>query len=57
MDVVCLNDQIGEDDVSLVAMSTSDCEGGNGLIGAILTMQLKVIHFSYSFLYSMLYIF
>uniref|UniRef100_R7W4L3 Putative transcription factor bHLH041 n=1 Tax=Aegilops tauschii TaxID=37682 RepID=R7W4L3_AEGTA len=46
MDVVlrtlqCLNDQMGEDDVSLVAMSTSDGDGGNGLTGAFLTMQLK----------------
>lgn len=59
MDVVlrtlqCLNDQMGEDDVSLVAMSTSDGDAGNGLTGAFLTMQLKVIHFSYSFLYIML---
>ena len=61
MDVVlrtlqCLNDQMGEDDVSLVAMSTSDGDAGNGLTGAFLTMQLKVIHssYSYSFLYSML---
>ncbi|KAM3347285.1 hypothetical protein ACQJBY_021326 [Aegilops geniculata] len=43
MDVVlrtlqCLNDQMGEDDVSLVAMSTND---GDGLTGAFLTMQLK----------------
>ena len=59
MDVVlrtlqCLNDQMGEGDVSLVAMSTSDGDGGNGLTGAFLTMQLKVIHssYSYSFLYS-----
>ncbi|VAH57643.1 unnamed protein product [Triticum turgidum subsp. durum] len=46
MDVVlrtlqCLNDQMGEDDVSLVAMSTSDGDAGNGLTGAFLTMQLK----------------
>ncbi|KAM3197074.1 hypothetical protein ACQJBY_072628 [Aegilops geniculata] len=46
MDVVlrtlqCLNDQMGEDDVSLVAMSTSDGDGANGLTGAFLTMQLK----------------
>ncbi|XP_044346129.1 putative transcription factor bHLH041 [Triticum aestivum] len=43
MDVVlrtlqCLNDQMGEDDVSLVAMSTND---GDGLTGAFLAMQLK----------------
>ncbi|KAI5005162.1 hypothetical protein ZWY2020_032405 [Hordeum vulgare] len=37
----CLKDQMGEDDVSLVAMSTSDGDGGNGLTGAFLTMQLK----------------
>ncbi|XP_037416522.1 uncharacterized protein LOC119279376 [Triticum dicoccoides] len=46
MDVVlrtlqCLNDQMGEEDVSLVAMSTSYGDGVNGLTGAFLTMQLK----------------